>query len=981
MSARDVFISAVSSEFGKARDALASDLRARELHVAVQSDFTQGGDSDTLLQRLHDYIRDCRAVVCLIGARSGGCPPPPAARPFAQMLPKGVAEATYTQWEFYFASHYKRRIYRYIAKDYAPDDPVPRDKKFTELQQAFLQRIYDQGLHWTEFSSAEQLSIAVLREPTLTPQPANAEPAAGKPIVLPFPSIGSLFKGRDEFMVRLRESLRRGEQTAIVSQALYGLGGIGKTRAAVEYAWAHRDDYSALLFVVAESPEGLRRNLAALAGALVPKFDTTDDNARLAAALGWLRSNPGWFLILDNVDTRLALTEVERQLSGLAGGHVVVTSRLADFSGTFKPLELDVLAVDDGAAFLLARTEGRRRAASDDAAKARKLALELGQLALAMEQAAAYIGKRRLTIGQYLEQWGSKHDEVLGWFDATVTGYPRAVAVTWQTSVEQLSEGGRRLLQRLSFLAPEKVPEALLDVSIPGAEAENLYDAFDDLAAYSLVTRDADGPYFLVHRLVQDVTRRNLAGEARQQRLAEAVKWIDAAFVGRPDDVRHWPTLDPLAPHSEVVVEHADAAGIVDPTPRLMDQLGELLQAKAQHAQAEPLMRRALAIEEKLRPDDPVFAYRLNVLVQLLQATNRFAEAEPLMRRALAIDEQTFGPDHPDVARDLNGLAVLLQDTNRLAAAEPLLRRALAIDEKSFGADHRSVARDLRNLAALLQATNRLVEAEAIKRRALAIDEKDFGPDHPNVARDLNSLAVVLKATNRLAEAERLMRRALAIDERCFGADHPDVARDLNNLAVLLRASKRPAEAEPLCRRALAIDERCFGPDHPKVAIRLTNLAGLLKNNNRLTEAEPMVRRALVIDEKSFGPDHPKVATHLNNLAGLLQATDRLGEAEPVMRRALAIDEQSFGPDHPDVAIDLNNFGRLLHDSNRLSEAEPLLRRAAVIFVEFARRTGHPHPHLNTVFANYSALLKAMGKPPAEIETALAALKAPLAED
>ena len=123
-----------------------------------------------------------------------------------------------------------------------------------------------------------------------------------------------------------------------------------------------------------------------------------------------------------------------------------------------------------------------------------------------------------------------------------MTGYPRAVAVTWQTSVAQLSEGGRRLLERLAWLAPEKVPEALIDVPIPGAEAENLRDAFDDLAAYSLVTRDAEGPFFLVHRLVQDVTRRSLPGEAQPRSLVEALGWIDAAFTGSATDVRNWPT-------------------------------------------------------------------------------------------------------------------------------------------------------------------------------------------------------------------------------------------------------------------------------------------------------------------------------------------------------------------------------------------------------------------------------------------------------
>ncbi|MGA8611603.1 MAG: tetratricopeptide repeat protein, partial [Xanthobacteraceae bacterium] len=318
---------------------------------------------------------------------------------------------------------------------------------------------------------------------------------------------------------------------------------------------------------------------------------------------------------------------------------------------------------------------GRRRAAPDDEAKAREIGEELGQLALALEQAAAFIAKRRLTLAQYLEQWRSKRDEVLAWFDPTVTSYPRAVAVTWQTSVAQLSEGGRRLLERLAWLAPEKVPESLLDVTVPGTEGENLHEAYDDLAAYSLVTRDAEGPFFLTHRLVQDVTRRSFAGEAQPHSLIEALSWINAAFPFDSDDVRFWPQAEPLSPHARTVTAHAEAAGISDPTGRLMNQVGLLLRAKALHAEAEPLYRSALAIDEKsLGPDHPNVATDLNNLALLLQDTNRLVEAEPLMRRALAIDEKSYGPDHPNVAPDLQQprpIAASHQSACRGRAADP----------------------------------------------------------------------------------------------------------------------------------------------------------------------------------------------------------------------------------------------------------------------------------------------------------------------
>ncbi|MBX3419832.1 MAG: tetratricopeptide repeat protein [Pirellulaceae bacterium] len=281
---------------------------------------------------------------------------------------------------------------------------------------------------------------------------------------------------------------------------------------------------------------------------------------------------------------------------------------------------------------------------------------------------------------------------------------------------------------------------------------------------------------------------------------------------------------------------------LVDPQKRieLRLRLGLLLKEKAHWSDAEAETREALEEAEDLQ--NPKWtAVALNNLAQLLQATNRLAEAEPLMRRALAIDEQSFGAEHPLVAIRLNNLAQLLQDTNRLAEAEPLMRRALAIDELSYGAEHPDVAIDLNNLAQLLQATNRLAEAEPLMRRALAIDEQSYGAEHPSVARDLNNLAQLLQDTNRLAEAEPLMRRALAIDEQSYGADHPSVARDLNNLAQLLKATNRLSEAEPLMARSFIVFFRSLGFEHPNTQTVRNNYISLLIDMG-LSEAEAIAK-------------------------------------------------------------------------------------------------------------------------------------------
>ena len=333
--------------------------------------------------------------------------------------------------------------------------------------------------------------------------------------------------------------------------------------------------------------------------------------------------------------------------------------------------------------------------------------------------------------------------------------------------------------------------------------------------------------------------------------------------------------------------------------------------------------------EKELGANDPAVADLLNQQASLLQVIARYEDAEPLFRRALAIDEASYGNDHPEVAVALNNLAHLLQATNRLAEAEPLMRRALEIAEASYGNDHPNVAIHLNNLAQLLQATNRLAEAEPLMRRALAIGQASYGNDHPNVAIRLNNLAQLLKDTNRLAEAEPLMRRALAIDEASSGNDHPKVAIRLNNLAQLLQATNRLAEAEPLYLRALAVDEASYGNDHPDVARDLNNLAHLLQATNRLSEAEPLMRRALAIYEASYGPDHPNVAISLNNLAQLLKDTNRLAEAEPLSGRAARIFLASLGMDHPNTEKVKGNYLKILQ-AQSLPEIEIEAKLAAL---------------------------------------------------
>jgi Tfp pilus assembly protein PilF len=953
MARVQLFLSTVSAEFKDYREVLRRNLNLPDVTIQIQEDFIAGGTPT--LDKLDLYIRECDAVIHLVGDGFGSQAKPrslaylnkqypdlssrfPALGGF--LSPEGPS-LSYTQWEAWLALLHGRKLLICVPSPGAPrKEGFMADPDHLVLQQQHLVRLRSvEAYPEVNFDSIDQLTWQI--QGSLFLELRTAAGQIRPPTTLPYAPLGNLLKGRDDDLHLLQQEvgpISRSATAASTAVALIGLGGVGKTRLAIEHAWRSAALHSAVLFGSASSPEALNRSLAGLAAVLdLPEKAANEEAIQRQAVLGWLCSHPGWLLIHDGIDGKEAAQAVESLLPQTSGGQLLVTTRLSKWSSAVRRLPLEVLSLEAAAEFLLERTAGSRKQEAGDPLAARDLAQQLDGLALALEQAGAYIDERCISFSSYRREWQQRRDQLLSWFDPQLMQYPQSVATTWLTSFQQLSADAQTLLRRLAWLATEPIPESLLEVATAagdGVDAEPIeaIDGLVELDRYSLLSRSNQSDSFLLHRLVQEVTRLRQEMAQEPHELAAALAWINAAFVGDPQDVRSWPVLEPLEPHARAVASFAAGAGIAGATARLSSILGMVLFAKA-----------------------------------------AYSEAEPLMRRALQIDETSYCLDHPDVARDLNNLAGLLLDTNRRSEAEPLMHRALLIDETSYGQDHPSVARDLNNLAQLLEASNRVGEAERLVRRALHIYEASYGLDHPKVATSLNNLAGLLLATNRLAEAEPLMRRALQIDEASYGLDHPKVATRLNNLAALLQDTNRLEEAERMYRSALQIDEASFGQDHPVVAVDLNNLSTLLLETNRLGEAETLMRRALAIDEDSYGNDDPNVARDLNNLANVLQATNRLVEAEPLMHRALQICEASYGLDHPEVAIRLNNLAQLLQHTNRLAEAEPMYRRGLKILIAVTDQ-GYKHPNLETGISNYFGFLQAQGLSEEAIQAKLAFL-------
>ena len=219
----------------------------------------------------------------------------------------------------------------------------------------------------------------------------------------------------------------------------------------------------------------------------------------------------------------------------------MITSRLGEWSEGVEPLELDVLDVEPAREFLLERTAGRRQPLATDDADARALAEALDGLALALEQAGAYISHVRCSLAEYLERWRKQDERVLKWFDERQMKYPKSVAVTWGTTWSQLSPASRGLLEILSWYAPDPIPqwvltgEASRPIAVKALGNADVDLALADLEKYSMLKRALTGGQWvlLVHRLVQEMTRRRLPRRGHR-RLEQALRLADAVAVGNP---------------------------------------------------------------------------------------------------------------------------------------------------------------------------------------------------------------------------------------------------------------------------------------------------------------------------------------------------------------------------------------------------------------------------------------------------------------
>ncbi|MFB6931899.1 FxSxx-COOH system tetratricopeptide repeat protein [Streptomyces chartreusis] len=589
-----------------------------------------------------------------------------------------------------------------------------------------------------------------------------------RPATYRLPPRNTNFTGREAALRELRQRLTSDNDCTM--QVVHGLGGVGKTQLAVEYAYLFRPEYRFVAFLDAEDPDLVASQFASLAREL--GLAEVNSEQVIPRVYRELMDHGPWLIIFDNGERPGPLVDALPSGDLGSNGHVIVTTRLRGWSSRAGVIDLDVFSRRESVELLARRVCGMTTVVAD------RIAEHLGDLPLALEQAAGYMDYNQTAPEDYLALVTSRLEDMIALGE--LPDRPTVVVATlWQLGVRRLEierPQARRLLELCALLAPEPIPLGLFS-----AGTEPLVAATADPVAWDTTVGALAGLGFarrgpsslLLHRLVQAAIRAAMPDGVRTDARVRLCRALLAAVPhdihGDPDARSRW---QELLPHTLVVTKDEPPAECAGEMATLLRLASVFLLSIGNHSVALPLCERAFAIDAPLGQRDAEIGFDLITLAQIHRDRGAPERARPMAERALSLHESCLPTDSPAIATDLATLARIRHLLGDHEAAVPLAERALRIDEAAYGPDDPYVSFDLMALAGIHLDLDDHAVAVPLISRALRIREASYAPDHLYIGYALLLKARAVHALNDPTAAELARRGALILSTR-LGKTHP----------------------------------------------------------------------------------------------------------------------------------------------------------------------------------------------------------------
>ncbi|MFD1544578.1 FxSxx-COOH system tetratricopeptide repeat protein [Nonomuraea guangzhouensis] len=735
------------------------------------------------------------------------------------------------------------------------------------------------------------------------------------------------FTGREILLEQLRESLATAATaTAVVPlpQTLQGLGGVGKTQLAIEYAWRYRGHYDLVWWVPADQTMLVPSVLAALTEdlKLAPASTAGIEEAAASVREALQRGEPvdRWLLIFDNADEP---EEIKEFIPQGGPGHVLITSRNTRWSGVADTVSVDVFSTSESVAFL------RKRLQRDVAqTEAEHLASELGDLPLALEQAAALQVQTGMSTDEYVELLAKQTRALLGMSKSTE--YPQTMTAAWQLSVQEVESRlpeAAEVLRCLAFFAPDPIPRIIFRRGIrSGAQRMGpilanplvLNQAFAELNRFALIKIEHEVGTVQVHRLVQALLRDSLSKQEQDEFRHEVHLLLAGGAPADPEDTDSWDEYANLLPH-------------VRPS-RLVESNDERVQR--------------FAID----------------IVRYLYRTANYPSAKAFAEEFLTSWAETTGnPSHPNVLRLRRHLGNVLWQMGSYTESRTLNEKTLDLMRKEFGSEHEETLRLSLTYGANLRSQGRFRDALEQDEATMAAHEKLFPSSHPSTLRAINNLALDYALLSRYDKAVELQQLAFVEQTTAReGVSTWDVQLSWNGLARVVRLNGKHSQACDVGEEAYAHGIRRLKIEHPLTLMAARDLSIARRRVGELDEALELIQETHSRLNKLFGPNDPETMAATVALSNTLRQKGHHEEAMALAQDILPRYEHILGEQHPFTYGCVINLALLYRERGDALRAKELDEKA---HAGMQKRLGADHAYTFTAGVNLASDLAALDDP------------------